>query len=146
MHENVNIKIGGYVWKSRKTSQIPSSRGAEIRFSQIILFPDSRNYSGKPRSIQVEFPSLRYVSLYSSVVWASNFIVVITYNWCKIVFVECSDWHFSVHAWEKIMYATREEHDDSHPCFCALASLGRNFTLVRIILSLPCSINIYFIL
>ena len=52
--------------KSRKTSQIPSSRGAEIRFSKIILFTDSTNYSGKPRPIQVEFPSLRYVSLYSS--------------------------------------------------------------------------------
>ena len=88
-------------------------------------------------------------------VWASNFIVVITYNWFKIVFVEYSDWHFScvsfqakkvaisVHAWEKIMNATLEEHDNSHSCFCALASFVRNFTLVRIILFLPCSINIY---
>ena len=51
----------------------------------------------------------------------------------------------SVHAWKKIMYATQEEHGNSHSCFCALASLVRNFTLVRIILFLPCSINIYFI-
>ena len=42
------------------------------------------------------------------------------------------------------MYATREEHDDSHSCFCALASIVRNFTLVRFIIFLPCSINIYF--
>ena len=49
-----------------------------------------------------------------------------------------------MHAWERIMDATQEEHDDSHSRFCVLASLVRNFTLVRIILILPCSINIYF--
>ena len=46
-HENVNIKIGSYVSKSRKTVQIPYSRGAEMRFRRIILFPDSMNYSAK---------------------------------------------------------------------------------------------------
>ena len=50
--------------KSLKTGQIPASRGAEIRFSRIILLPDLTNYSGKPRLIQVGFPSLRYVSSY----------------------------------------------------------------------------------
>ena len=45
-HENVNIKIGGYVWKSRKTGQIPYSRDAEIRFKRIIRFPDSTKYQG----------------------------------------------------------------------------------------------------
>ena len=50
----------------------------------------------------------------------------------------------SVHAWEKIKYATRKEQDDSHSWFCASASLVHNFTLVRIILFLPGSINIYY--
>ena len=36
--------------------------GAGVRFSKVILFPDSTNYSGKPRSDQW----LWYVSLYSS--------------------------------------------------------------------------------
>ena len=49
----------------------------------------------------------------------------------------------SMHAREKIKYAAQEEQDDSHSCFCALASLVRDFTLLRIILFLPCSINIY---
>ena len=62
---------------------------------------------------------------------------------CRIfwlTFFVCFIWGkkvaISVHAWEKIMYATREEHDDFHSCFCALASLVRNFTLLRIIIIL----------
>ena len=43
------------------------------------------------------------------------------------------------------MYATPEEHDDSHSCICVLASLLRNLTPVSIILFLPCSINIWVI-
>ena len=41
------------------------------------------------------------------------------------------------------MYATREEHDDSEEC--EVASLVRNFTLIRIILFLPCSIIVYYV-
>ena len=68
--------------------------------------------------------------------------------WLKffVCFVSGKKVVISVHAWEKIMYATREEHNDSHSCFCALASLVHNFTLVRIIFFLPCSINIYYLL
>ena len=76
-----------------------------------------------------------------SLLWGKNCVislssVIFCYSFGQKVAI-------SVHAWEKIMYATREEYDDSHSCFCIFASLVRKFTLVRIILFLPCSINIY---
>ena len=51
----------------------------------------------------------------------------------------------SVHAWEKIKYATREEEDDSDECEVAHLRSEGTRTRVRIIVFLPCSINIYFL-